>query len=164
MNVYDYIDKFSEAIRDAADVLSFCTTNYNKGLRIQIDDDSEKMLGSNDSPYCLLMPVPGSDNSPVSEASAINIRIEVGVVSDSEAPTQTTGRTALANGLYKLGNGEKAIDLLDKILTVVKGVEIDACTLLHDSSIESSGALFFPLALAFSTLTVRENKDLSSFS
>ena len=163
MNVYDYIDTYAEAIRDDGPVRLFCVGNYSKGLMVRIDDDSENMVGDKQAPYCLLMPVLGSDNSPVSEASSINIRVEVGVVSNSEAPEEITERTASANGLYKLGNGETAVDLLDKILTVIKSVGIDNCTQLTQSSIESSGALFFPLALAVSTLVVRENKDMSTF-
>ena len=164
MNVYDIMDKYAEAIRADAGVLAYCTTNYSQGLLIRIDDDSEKMLGSADAPYCLLMSVPGGDDSGIAESAQASIRVEVGTKSNDEDPTISTARTASANGVEKLGNGEQALDLFSLILSVIKGTTIDNCTLTGGSTVDANGSLYYPLALVVSTLTVNENKDLSTWN
>ena len=165
MNVYDYINAFSVAVRDNTPVKDYCVTNFKKGLLVKVDDDNEDPTGSKDSPYCLLMSTIGSDDSPVAEGTLANIRLEVGTIPATEPPyfTDTTERTNAANGLRKYGQGEKAVDLLELILTAIKGKALDADTILESSSIEANGSLFFPLALAVSILTVSKKKTMDTF-
>ena len=165
MNVYDYMDTWSTAVKNSAGVLSYCQTNFGRGLLVQIDDDNESPISSDKAPYCLLSSATGSDNSPVSDMSSIRIRCEVGVAPITEPPyfTDSTARSATANGLRKYGNGEKAVDLLDLCLTAIKGATLDAQTILTTSDIDADGMLFFPLQLAVTNLTVSESKDLSEF-
>lgn len=166
MNVYDHITTLAAAIVADTTVEDYCVDNFEKGLLVAIDDDSEKMLGSDDAPYCLLMPMPGADDSPVAEAGLNNIRIEVGTIPTGEPPylTETTERTATANGLQKFGQGEVAVDLLELVMDAVKAASLSGgCTMLTNTTIDASGALLFPLALAVSTIVISENKDLSTF-
>lgn len=163
MNTYDYMDKFGTALQADAGILAYCQTNFDKGLLIRIDDDSEKMIGSNDAPYCLLMGTSPGDDSAVSEASSMSVRMEVGTVSNDEDPSITNERTADANGFEKLGNGEKALDLFDLCLAVIKATILDAFTIAPGSTVDVNGSLYYPLALAVSTITITENKDLSTW-
>ena len=168
MNGYDYILKFAEAVRDDSDILDYCVANWDKGLLVQIDDDNEDPVGSPEAPYCILMLVPGGDDSPVSENRLSNIRVEVGVnpASTSQPPyrTDVTERTTAANGLRKYGEGERALDLLDLVLTAIKAVNLGASEIQQTMSIDANGSLLFPLALAVSNISVISNKELNSFS
>lgn len=167
MNVYDYIQAFAEAIRDDVAVRDYCVAEFASGLLVQIDDDSENMVGSASAPYCLLHSVTGSDDSPVADASAINLRMEIGIdpTLNSPAPfyNDATVRSASANGLRKYGQGQKAVELLALCLATVRGVNIDSCNLMETSSVDANGSLLFPLQVAQSVITISERNDLSSF-
>lgn len=166
MNVYDYISTFATAVRDTAAIKDYCIAQFGKGLLVQVDDDNEDPIESDKAPYCLIHSTTGSANDPVSDASDINLRIEVGTMPTGEPPyyTDTTARSVTANGLRKYGAGEKAVDLLDLILTAIKAVNIDACTIMNTSSIEADGILLFPLQIASSVISISEQKDLASFN
>jgi len=165
MNVYDYMDLFAVAIRDAVTVKDYCIAQFKSGLIIQIDDDSETPVGSKEAPYCLLMSTPGSDDSPIAEGNVFNIRVEVGTVVQGDAPyyTETTSRSATANGLTKYGQGEKAADLLDLVITAIKTVTPSDGAQIETVSIDASGSLLFPLALAISNLTISKKQSLATW-
>jgi hypothetical protein len=163
MNVYDAIDLWATAIQASATVLTYCTTNFSKGLLVQVDDDTENPLSSDDAPFCLLYAYSGGDVSPVSENKVQQARIVVGTVARGTptTPTVTTTRSATANGLRKFGAGNTCVDLLDAIITVVKGVTITDNPILSTASYDVSGLLLFPLHAAGTTITIEEPRDLT---
>lgn len=165
MNAYDYIQKFAEAVRDDAAVLAYCILHFGKGLQVQIDDDGEDPITSEKTPYFCLHAVTGSDDSPVSEGSDIKLRVEVGTQPSGDAPyySDTTDRTAAANGLRVYGAGEKAVDLLDLCMTAIRAVNISASDMMVTSTIEADGILMFPLQIASSSIGITQTNDLSSF-
>jgi hypothetical protein len=165
VNAYDYIDLFAVAVRDNAAVLTFCTTNFSSGLLVQVDDDQEDPITSGKAPYCLIHCATGSDNSPVADESDIRIRVEVGTVAGNPPYlSDTTTRTATANGLRKYGAGNKTVDLLDLCMVAIKAVNIGENIILKQSSVEADGILFFPLQVASSVISIGEQKDLSAFN
>jgi len=165
MNVYDYMDLFAAAIRDASAVENYCVSNFSNGLFIAIDDDGENPIGSDQAPYCILMSTPGSDDSPVAEGNLYNIRVEVGTVVQADAPyyIESTPRIATTNGLTKYDQGEKAADLLDLVITAMKSVTPSDGSQLETVSFDASGSLMFPLALAVSNLTISKKQSLATW-
>jgi hypothetical protein len=166
MNVYDYITTFSEAVRDDSAVQAYCIEKFGKGCLVQVDDDIENMIGSDAAPYCLFVAVPGTEDNPVAENGIFNIAVEVGTMPTGEPPyySDDTERTASANGLRIFGQGEICVDLMELVLTACKAATLSACSLIQTSTIDASGSLYFPLALAVSQITVSESKDLGTFS
>lgn len=164
MNVYNYIDTMVEAVRTDAAVLAYCITNFKKGLMLHIDDDAEGEIGERQAPYCLFMSTPGGDDSIVAESMVSVIRVEVGTLSANVGPYLVTSveRTATANGVAKYAQGEKCVDLLDLILAAIKAVNFSDCAMLETSSIDASGSLFFPLALAVTNLSISKYKSTAT--
>jgi hypothetical protein len=163
MNIYDAIDLWAAAIKADTTIQTYCTTNFAKGLLVQIDDDMENPISSDDAPYCLLFAYSGSDDSPVSENKIQQARIVVGTVSSGNphVPTVTTTRTATTNGLRKYGAGNACVDLLDLVLAKIKTVLITDSPLLASASYDVSGMLFFPLHVAGTTVELREARDMT---
>lgn len=164
-NPYDYISGFATAIRDSTAVKNYCTTNFSRGLLVQIDDDGEDPIDSGKCPYCCIFALTDSDDSPVSEKSDIKLKVEVGTAPITEPPysSVTTARSATANGLTVYGAGEKAADLLDLCLTAMRAVYVGGSTVMESSTVQADGLLLFPLQIASSVVSITTMNDLSSF-
>lgn len=166
MNIYDCIDLWAAAVKADTTIQTYCTTNFSRGLLVQIDDDDEKPLSSEDAPYCLLYAYTGGDDSPVTEKKVQEARIVVGTVSagNPHTPTVTTERTASVNGLRKFGAGNTCVDLLDLVLASIRTVTLTGnCSLIVSASYDVSGLLLFPLHVAGTTVQIEETKDMSTF-
>ena len=166
MNVYDAIDLWGAAIQADSAIKTYCITNFGKGLLIQIDDDVENPINSEDAPYCKMFGYTGGDESPVSEQKIQQARIVVGTISSGTPtiPVVTNIRNATTNGLRKFGAGNTCVDLLDLVIAKIKTVTItDNCSLIAGASYDVSGLLLFPLHVAGTTVQIQESRDLSTF-
>ena len=166
MNIYDAIDSWAAAIAANTTIQTYCTTNFSRGLLVQVDDDDETPISSPDAPYCLLYAYTGGDDSPVTDKRVQAARIVVGTVSSGNphVPTVTTERNDTTNGLRKFGAGNTCVDLLDNVLAAIRGVTLsDNCSLIVSASYDVSGLLLFPLHVAGTTVQIEEANDMSTF-
>lgn len=165
MNIYDAIDLWATAVYGDATIKTYCTTNYSKGLLVQVDDDAENPISSDDAPFVLMIGYSGGDDSPVAEAKIQEARIVVGCVAPGtpSTPTVTATRSATANGLRKFGAGNLCVDLLDLIVAKIKTVNLTNYNLLSTASYDISGLLLFPMVCAGTTVRIEEYRDTATF-
>lgn len=117
------------AVRDSAEVLSFCRENFGRGIDINVGAYAQGIPDAKDSPFLWIQPK--DENEAVNQDSVFTVRFTVGgcvTGKDGEKVimNRVTERTETQNGLTLNGGNAIVEALRDKVMEVVRDAKAGA--------------------------------------
>ena len=117
------------AVRDSADVLSYCQENFGRGIDINVGAYAQGIPSAEDSPFLWIQPK--EENEAVNQDSTFTVRMTVGGCVKGEGGekvivNRVTDRTESQNGLTLNGGNAIVEALRDLIMQVVRNAKAGA--------------------------------------
>ena len=119
----------AEAVRDSADVLTYCVNRFGRGLAIHVGAYADQIPGDEDSPFLWIFASGESETVAKDETLAVSCIVggcPLGPDGEKVVNTMITERTDEANGLVVNGANKTVEDLRDIILGVIRDAKCGA--------------------------------------
>lgn len=117
------------AVRDSADVLEYCKTNFGRGIDINVGAYAQGIPSAEDSPFLWIQPK--EENEALNQDETFTVRFTVGGCVKGEGGEKVimnriTERTSEQNGLTLNGGNAVVENLRDRIMEVVRDAKAGA--------------------------------------